>query len=343
MKKVGILGCFGFGYNLANGQTVKTRNLSAGFKKYTSISVTEIDSFGWSKNPIKLLCSIKDAFIECDTVIMLPAHNGIRVFAPLFSFFKKRYKKRIIYDVIGGWLPEYLKEHPNLKKTLKNFDGIWVETEAMRYRLCDVGFDNVVVVPNFKELTPLDETELLYPEKFPLKLCTFSRVSKEKGIEDAVYAVRAANEKLGKTIFSIDIYGQIDSDYRERFGEISSVFPDYVKYCGCVEADKSTATLKNYFALLFPTYYEGEGFAGTLIDAYSAGIPVIASDWRYNPELVSKKTGYVYPARDNDVLVNILVDVGKTPDKILAKKQGCLEEAQKYKAEVVIRYLETLM
>ncbi len=38
------------------------------------------------------------------------------------------------------------------------------------------------------------------------------------------------------------------------------------------------------------------GFAGTLIDAMAAGVPVIASNWKYNPEIVIENvTGRIYP------------------------------------------------
>jgi glycosyltransferase involved in cell wall biosynthesis len=49
-----------------------------------------------------------------------------------------------------------------------------------------------------------------------------------------------------------------------------------------------TKVLRDYFALLFPIYYIGEGFAGTAIDAFSAGVPVIASDWKYNSEVIKE-------------------------------------------------------
>lgn len=55
-----------------------------------------------------------------------------------------------------------------------------------------------------------------------------------------------------------------------------------------VPFNQSTEVLKNYDALLFPTYYEGEGFAGTIIDAFAAGLPVIASDWKYNSEIIKQ-------------------------------------------------------
>ena len=83
------------------------------------------------------------------------------------------------------------------------------------------------------------------------------------------------------------------------FDELKDSFSACVHYGGLVPFYKSVEVLKNYFALLFPTYYEGEGFAGTLIDALAAGVPVIASDWRYNPEIVEDgMTGKIHKTQN---------------------------------------------
>lgn len=167
------------------------------------------------------------------------------------------------------------------------------------------------------------------PELKPLSLCTFSRVMKEKGIEDVVNAVKTVNEHFGRTVYTLDIYGQVDSAQTEWFNELKSIFSSYIKYGELVPFDKSVEVLKNYFALLFPTYYEGEGFAGTLLDVMAAGVPVIASDWCYNPEIVNEKTGYVYSSHDNRVFFATLISVGNNPDLILSKKSNCLKETEK--------------
>lgn len=39
-----------------------------------------------------------------------------------------------------------------------------------------------------------------------------------------------------------------------------------------VSSDESVEALEKHFTLLLPPFYEGEGFASTLIDAYSARI-----------------------------------------------------------------------
>ena len=172
-----------------------------------------------------------------------------------------------------------------------------------------------------------------------MKLCTFSRVMREKGIEDAVNAVVSVNTALGIQAFSLDIYGQVDGAQTEWFDLLQKEFPPYIRYGGLVPFDKSVDVLKCYFALLFPTYYEGEGFAGTLIDAYSAGVPVIASNWKYNAELVNEDVGYVYPTMDNTALIALLTEAAVNPTKLLGKKQNCLIEAEKYRIDKAVQIL----
>lgn len=186
-----------------------------------------------------------------------------------------------------------------------------------------------MVLPNCKELTILDENELILDYNEPLKLCTFSRVMKEKGIEDAVNAVIGANKQLGRQVFILDIYGQVDTNQKDWFDELENNFPSYIRYKGLVAFDESTEVLKDYFGLLFPTYYEGEGFAGTLIDAMAAGLPVIATNWKYNGEIVVPyRNGLLI--NSNDMLQeNLLWIINHSEEWILMKKTT-LADAQNY-------------
>lgn len=335
--QVAVIGHINKAKSSISGQIVKTDNLISELNRYTDYSTTIVNSYGWKKNPIALLHKIKKAFRDCDAVIMLPAQHGVRVFAPILTYYKKRYKKRIYYDVIGGWLPEMLRERSGLKKHLVQYDGIWVETNMMKQLLIKEGLGNVSVIPNFKNLTCVEKDKLVYPEGQPYKLCTFSRVMKEKGIEDAVNAVRSVNDEYGKTVLSLDIYGQVQEGQEQWFEELQKNFPDYITHKGCAEVNKSTEILKDYFALLFPTFYDGEGLAGTLIDAFFAGVPVIASDWRYNSEIATNDVGLLYEAKNNDELIRLLKEVVINPDMILSKKENCIDKACSYTAEAVMK------
>ena len=79
-------------------------------------------------------------------------------------FFRNR---KLHYVVIGGWLPEFLKNKRLLAKRLKHFDGIYVETNTMKKALIEQEFENVIVMPNCKKLHILDESELVYQTTEP--------------------------------------------------------------------------------------------------------------------------------------------------------------------------------
>ncbi len=335
--RIGILGHFGIGLTLLNGQTVKSNNLADALEKYTDIEVRKIDSHGWTRAPFRLLNSIKTAFRDCDAVIMLPAHNGVKVFSPLLLHYRKKYKKKIFYDVIGGWLPKLVSENRGLAKSLKKFDGIWVETSTMKKKLEELGFDNVVTVPNFKELSPISAEELVADKSEPYRLCTFSRVMKEKGIETAANVITDINEKLGHTVFELDIYGQVDSAQTEWFDELKARFPEYIRYCGCVDSSKSVEMLRSYFALLFPTHFYTEGIPGTIIDAYAAGIPVISARWESFADVIDDgETGIGYSFDDTSSFEKVLTDVAADPGRLNRMKAAALKKSDEFLTSRVV-------
>ena len=194
--RVAVIGHFAFGKECLDGQTVKTKIVTDELcKQIGNDDVLKFDTAGGKsillKAPFQCLKALKTA----KNVIIFPAHNGLRVYAPLLSVFRKFFKNRKLhYVVIGGWLPEFLKTRKSLAKRLKRFDGIYVETNTMKRALEEQGFKNIVIMPNCKDLKILKPEELVYPAGEPYKLCTFSRVMKEKGIEDAIAAIESINK-----------------------------------------------------------------------------------------------------------------------------------------------------
>ena len=341
MKKVCVMGHFGFGKDMLNGQTVKTKIVTAELEQQLGTDqVMKIDTHGGAKALPKISLRLLRAFRKCRNVIILPAHNGIRFFAPMCMAFNRIFRRKLHYVVIGGWLPEFLKKRKKLTKVLMSFDGIYVETNTMRKALEAQGFNNVYVMPNFKDLNILKESELVYHNTEPYRLCTFSRVMKEKGIEDAVYAVKTVNEQAGRTVYTLDIYGQIDDAQTEWFDELKLNFPEYVNYQGVVSFDQSVDVLKEYFALLFPTGFFTEGIPGTIIDAYAAGVPVISAEWESFSDVVDKDvTGVGYTFGNFEELCLILKNIALKPQIIQEMKKACIEKAKEFTPEVAIEIL----
>lgn len=332
LKKICVIGHFGFGENLSNGQTIKTKIITDELcRRFGDGEVLKIDTHGGVKTLFKAPFQAMRALGKSKNVIILPAHNGLRVFAPLLVFLNHFFHRKLHYVVIGGWLPEFLRSRKRLAKKIKSFDGIYVETNTMKKALEEQSFSNVIVMPNCKNLHILDESELVYNTNEPYKLCTFSRVMREKGIEDALNAVKEVNEKLGRTVYTLDIYGQVDAEQTEWFDNLQNNFPPYVKYMGVVPFDKSVDALKNYFALLFPTRFYTEGIPGTIIDAYAAGVPVISAKWESFDDIVENNlTGIGYDFDSTDSLTDLLSDIITSPQKINDMKTQCISYAVKY-------------
>lgn len=341
LNKACVCGHFAFGKTYLNGQTIKTKIVSREIQKiFGEKEVLEIDTHDGMKKIVLLPFILMNYLRKCENMIILPAQNGLRIIAPILVVENLLFNRKLHYVVVGGWLPEFLENKPVLTKILKRFDYIYVEAEMMKRALEKKGFINVLVMPNCKELTVLNEDEIVYSKSEPYKLCTFSRVMKEKGIEDAFLAVKMINEQYGKIIYILDIYGQVDGNQIEWFESLKKEFPSYIKYKGSVPFYKSVETLKDYFALLFPTYYKGEGFAGTLIDAMASGTPVIASDWKYNEEFVKESfTGMIYPTRNQAALIECLVFAFQNSESMNRMRCNCLKEARKFQPEETIKIL----
>lgn len=340
MYKVGVCGNFGSQQNISNGQVVKTRVVSEELKKsFGDKNIYILNTFGWRNNPFKLFINCITLALSCSNILILPAQNGIRIFVPLFTILCKLFKRKLHYSVIGGWLPEFLQENQRILKHLKKFEAIYVETKTMEQKLINLDLNNIVYMPNFKSIKPISASSMPKYYIKPYPLCTFSRVIEEKGILDAITAVKRFNEKVGEIAFKLDIYGTVEPDFEVEFNDAISNSLECVEYKGVIAPDKSTEKLKNYFALIFPTYYIGEGFPGTIIDAYSSGVPVIATDWRYNSEIVHNgKTGFIYKLNQKKEtgLIGVLEEIYNKPEELIAMKNNCLNESKKYDATVVM-------
>ncbi len=335
MYKVGICGYFGFGKDFVSGQTDKTKAVyNAIAEVIGKENIKVLDSCGWQKNPLKLIMNCRKLLAECENVIMMPARRGFKVFPRVFEALNKSFGRKLHYVVVGGWLPDRLESEPKLIPSIKKLDYVYVELEQMRDKLNNLGISNVIYMPNFRKTNALTPEELIYSTSEPYRLCTFSRILREKGIEEAIEAVRFVNNKLGRTVYTLDIYGMVEPVYQSRFDEIIKSFEPYISYKGFIHTDDSTNELKSCFALLFPTFCEGEGFAGTIIDAFAAGVPVIATDWHYNSSIIRHLVdGIVYDVSKPELLGNILLEIHSKPDSVNDMKISCLERASHFEPD----------
>lgn len=334
-KKIAIIGHFGGNEDFLDGQTIKTKILYDELVEATNWRITKVDTYYKKRNPLKLLVQTIKALFSTRDVIVLLSGNGMRFYFPILYAVSKVLRTRVYHDVIGGNLDSYVDEYPKFRKYLNEFCVNWVETENLKKRLEVKGVRNCEVIPNFKRLNIVAPHSTEYTE--PFCFCMFSRVMKEKGIETAIEAVETINRSAGKEICRLDIFGRIDDGYQERFAQIMNNVSTSIRYMGTVPYEKSVDAIKDYYALLFPTFWDGEGFPGTIVDAFSAGLPVIASDWNCNGEIINnRETGILYPNEEYANLQVAMVWAINHHPEMLEMKKSCAKTAAEYQPEKYI-------
>jgi glycosyltransferase involved in cell wall biosynthesis len=107
---------------------------------------------------------------------------------------------------------------------------------------------------------------------------------------------------------------------------------------------ESYATLSEYSCMLFPTYWQGEGFPGVIIDAYIAGLPVIATGWNMNKEVVEVgKTGLIVPIQDAKALALAMLKMMQNPELVKKMSENSSGKAKNYHIDAVWPKVEKLI
>lgn len=340
MKKlVGIIGHFGYGKNLVNGQTIKTKIIADELSRfYGNGSVITIDTAKGIKGIVSLFFETRRLMKQCKNIIILPSYKGIVFFSFVLYFWRLFYKTKLHYVVIGGWLIEYMAKRPYLSFFLKKLDVIFTETTIMAEELKKRGFPKVIYLPNCKRIT-ISNKKIQCMNK-PYRLCIFSRISQMKGIDDAIKVVKEINTKADSIIYLLDIYGPVEGSFNEEFFHSVKKNEKYVVYNGIVKYGEASRILSKYDFLLFPTKYFGEGIPGTIIDAYAAGTPVIFAKWEHWQDiLIDGKTGIGYEFGKVDQLKNVLWDLKIDFEAYKKMSNRCILEAKKYHSEFVLKKL----
>lgn len=335
--------------SLFDGQTVKTRTLTTALKNYCpDCKILVAESSLCRKNPLRMLKQVFDCVRKADVIFVLLSRNGLRIILPILFLLNRIYKKPVIHDCIGGAHAETIRRYPALKKYYHKMTVNWAETENLKRKLEKEGLNNVEILPNFKNILPISPEAVRYKGTAPYRFCTFSRVNEKKGIGRAAEAVIAINEAAGSIVTTLDIYGSIEDNYDIQLSEYIRLAKGAITYCGVAAPNESVSILQQYYGLLFPTSYVGEGVPGTVIDAFCAGLPVIATGQPGIMELIEhKKTGFLYSPEEPEKLQEWMELSIAHPDEFHEMRFSCLKAAEKFTTEkameIVCRKIEEVL
>ena len=341
MYKIGIWGQYGDGGKVADGQAVRTTIITRELQmRYGKDAVGIVNTNGWRKHPISFLWNSFMLVAKSRKVAIAPADNGYKVFVPLLMFINLFFKRDLIHIVIGGFLPALLEIKPKYIKLENKFSAVFVQTPNLLKDLSKLGVKNLYISSNPKRLNTRKKTDLSINTDVNIRLCTMSRLNESKGIKVAIDAVRIVNEHLLSGSIKLDLYGLIQPGSENWLHDLLEKNKEFVEYKGIVDFDKTVETLQDYFLMLFPTYYYGEGFPGNVVDAYNTGLPIIATDWLYNKDVICHgRNGLLVPIKDSEALANAIEILYNDRKLHYQMSLNCLEDAAQYHPDEVLREL----
>lgn len=337
-NKIILVGAINKGNTPTCGETMKNQLFVKRFNELFDKVIT-VDTLNWKKRPwvlLKLLYVLAVYGRRYDVILSacpISINKTIRITNRLFRHV------RVHYWVIGGNLHEYTACGQVSLTELQKLCGVYVEGNIMKIELEKQGLKNVRVIPNFKPITYHPQLVPKQPNE-PYRFVFLSRVHPDKGIKEIIEATKQLNEMGLQGKFIVDFYGKIESGYETEFNTaIASV--SNVSYKGFLNLMDNSGyeTLSTYDVMLFPSYYNGEGFPGVIIDANMSGLPIIASDWHMNTEVVvDGKTGYIIPTKDCNALSQKMELFVNGQVDLLEMKQYSVRHIQQFDYKNVISW-----
>lgn len=208
------------------------------------------------------------------------------------------------------------KKKVHLRKFAGNFDCIYYKSNFIKKRIysfvlkrADLLFfetKNLVLFgKDFNKKTYWLPNTRVKPtfvssNSFKKKFIFISQVKNTKGIVEILKA-----KEILTSDYEIDIFGPLLKDELDITG-VESIFKK--AYKGVLSHADVQAKLQAYDVVLLPTYHEGEGYPGIILESFSLGIPVISTQWNSIEELVQDNfNGFLVPIKDYKALANAIL------------------------------------
>jgi len=312
------------------GDAVKNQLFLNRFKEVFG-EVIPIDTYKWKRRPWVLAKLLLTVLLNNNSKIVISANSG-SANKIIRYLWKLHLGNKLYYWVIGGSFHKKVKNGQYKAEIYKIVQSICVEGYPMVKTLNECGLYNVKYVPNSKFID-------FIPTK-PLKrdavthFVFLSRLDEHKGCNEIIAAVELLKQRGYEGSFDVTFYGKTAEkiSYYDRFCQ--AILPhneiSYKGFLNLIDTNNYNE-LASYDVMLFPTYYEGEGFPGVIIDAYIAGIPVIATDWNLNRDVVEEgKTGWIIPIHNIEALAEKMSFVIEHPETVRQYSKNSSETAMKY-------------
>ncbi len=278
---------------------------------------------------------------RCDAVLVFANDLFAITLAPLLLLIAKLFHKPFFLKPVGAGLDLFINGQ---KKPLREYllyvlrcaDGILTQTRLLKEDLGKLGCTKVHYLPGCRPLPTITLEPKQSSEE--LRLIFLGHITRLKGPLVLLDALKIASEISDEKVLC-DFYGPIHDEIRDEFLNGLKDVPN-ARYCGVAKAGTGPQLIAKYDALVLPTYYDTEGHPGVLIEAMHAGVPVISTQVRTFPELITNGVnGFLVPTQDSEFLAAAIILFAADP--VLRKKMGEANhlKGQEFRADNVVAQL----
>ncbi len=309
-------------------------------QKIMKKNVTRIASLGNLKQAWRIARQFWRKSSRSKHVLIFGSNGFMLSMAPILVMLAKLRKIPVFLRPFGGSLDRYAAGlNPLLRRillwTLRHADGLSVETELLQRGLSSVIGKKIQAAPNYRYIPSTTRpARLPHDSSQPLRLIYLGIVGQEKGVFVLLEAMRRLAEESSRV--RCDIYGPVSPASAERFhDEVART--ENATYGGTLEPDEAIRALSEHDALVLPTYYQGEGHPGVVIEAMIAGIPVISTHHRSIPELIEDGVnGLLMAPRDVHALTAAIHRLDQDRELTAELSQGSWQSRRRFDTRQVV-------
>ncbi len=238
-------------------------------------------------------------FKNYDYISLQASNNSLLFLGPLVVLLSKIHKKHISMRKFAGNLDDIYEKSNFLKKliikyVLKNMDINFFETKYLIKYFYQMN-DKIYWFPNVRQQLVVPQI----PRTFNKRFVYIGTINQEKGIDEIIFIAKKLTSD-----YTLDIYGPIrESRYSKK------IFSDQnVNYKGPLAPDTVTNVLNTYDVLILPSYREG--YPGVIIEAFSLGMPVIATRLKGIMEMITHNVnGLLIDTKDSHQLLSAIESI----------------------------------
>lgn len=346
-RKLLLIGAVNIGKKPSGGEEYKNQLLVDFLSSRYALTV--IDTMQWKKQPKIIVRIIIYLLFRPYHWIIISASSATTYRLIQFLNLFPHLIRKTIYMVIGGNFPNAVQRGVYQKFYYKRLYKIIVEGAQLKQTLREVGLIyNVSIIPNFKPVKQIYGKSRA-PTSLPIRFVFMSRIIETKGVITIFDTLKELKVNQGNSSLSVDFFGPVEPPFHELFHRRLEEHTSTCTYKGYLDIignpEDAYRTLSTYDCMLFPTFWPGEGFPGIIIDTYICGLPVIASDWNMNREVIAEgETGFIIPIKDTGALARVMTKIVQHPDTLDAMRKQCFKRAFEYDYNTVLsRDLQPLL